>query len=338
MDAIRVKNSARIIQRNIVPASIIGAGLIVFVFSPSLPRGFIKWFLSSPILAILAFLGNARMVMMYMAFREAPRPGQDQPDTNAALQYFAATLAVYSGLFMVAGSAISLVLPVEKILYGSGQYFLWYAFRTFLGYFGENLPSTFGLCAGFFSIFFSSFYGPNIGYRKSGPTPWSNGKDMTKFFEGDFVGHIYRDSVGKRTTGYGFNIDDSTVRQALPQDVISGNRNITRNEANRLFDTLYSNAARDAKNYLGEDSFNRLNNRQKDIMTDMAYNMGFNRLSGFNNLKNSIQRGDYGKAANDMKDSRWYRQVGRRSRHHVKEFPSNQSFWGTLLSKLSSIF
>lgn len=49
-------------------------------------------------------------------------------------------------------------------------------------------------------------------------------------------------------------------------------------------------------------------------LLDMAYNMGVNSLLTFKNTLPKIQRGDYAAGAAGMRASKWFKQVGRRSR------------------------
>jgi len=49
------------------------------------------------------------------------------------------------------------------------------------------------------------------------------------------------------------------------------------------------------------------------VLVNMAFNLGRTRLSGFKNMLAAVEAKDYEKASEEMKDSRWYAQVGRRS-------------------------
>lgn len=53
---------------------------------------------------------------------------------------------------------------------------------------------------------------------------------------------------------------------------------------------------------------------RSECLLDMAYNMGVASLLGFYSTLPMIERGEYTRAAENLKSSRWYRQVGRRSR------------------------
>ena len=54
------------------------------------------------------------------------------------------------------------------------------------------------------------------------------------------------------------------------------------------------------------------------VLVNMAFNLGRNRLSKFKNMLKAVNEGDYQKAADEMVDSKWYRQVGRRSEELVE--------------------
>ena len=53
------------------------------------------------------------------------------------------------------------------------------------------------------------------------------------------------------------------------------------------------------------------------VCVNMAFNLGRNRLSKFKNMIRYVNEGNYLMAANEMIDSKWYRQVGRRSKELV---------------------
>jgi hypothetical protein len=50
----------------------------------------------------------------------------------------------------------------------------------------------------------------------------------------------------------------------------------------------------------------------------MAYNMGLDKLSTFEDTIAALNRNDFAEAAKEMVDSPWFSQVKRRSKHHVK--------------------
>lgn len=141
------------------------------------------------------------------------------------------------------------------------------------------------------------------------------GKALTKSYEG-FSPKIYTDTVGKKTIGYGFNISDRRVADLVPINVTKGLRPLEQEEADLIFNRLYSQAHQDAISYIGRETFDRLSNNQKNVIVDMSYNMGINKLSQFKKLKSALSKGNYTEASQELKNSNWYNQVGRRSKEH----------------------
>ena len=60
----------------------------------------------------------------------------------------------------------------------------------------------------------------------------------------------------------------------------------------------------------------------KAILHDMHYNLGSNGLSNFKKMNAAIDARDYKTAAKEAKDSKWYKQTGRRAKTHVQTFLS----------------
>jgi len=54
------------------------------------------------------------------------------------------------------------------------------------------------------------------------------------------------------------------------------------------------------------------------VVVNMAFNLGRNRLGKFKKFLKAVNEGSYDKAADEMIDSRWYSQVGRRSKELVE--------------------
>ena len=49
------------------------------------------------------------------------------------------------------------------------------------------------------------------------------------------------------------------------------------------------------------------------VVADMIFNLGLKRFKGFVNTNKYLLAGDYAHAADEMVDSKWYRQTGRRA-------------------------
>jgi lysozyme len=52
---------------------------------------------------------------------------------------------------------------------------------------------------------------------------------------------------------------------------------------------------------------------RRDVLINMAFNLGVSRLSGFRKMWRAIHDEDWERAADEMMDSKWARQVGRRA-------------------------
>ena len=54
------------------------------------------------------------------------------------------------------------------------------------------------------------------------------------------------------------------------------------------------------------------------ILVDLSFNLGETRLREFKKFSNAILHKQFGLAAKELKNSKWYGQVGLRAQHHVK--------------------
>lgn len=105
----------------------------------------------------------------------------------------------------------------------------------------------------------------------------------------------YTDSVGKLTIGIGRNLTDKGVSQ----DEIM---------------LMLHNDIQEVENELSFYSwFNALDEVRKLVIMDMGFNLGVPRLLRFNNMINAIRIADFRVAADEMLDSKWAKQVGKRA-------------------------
>ena len=140
--------------------------------------------------------------------------------------------------------------------------------------------------------------------------------DMIKVNEG-FVGRVYLDTVGKRTVGYGFNIDDATIARLVDEDVKSGKREMTRAEAEPiLYYVIFRTAVKDAMRFVGKDKFFTLSFGQRKAVLDMAFNLGIGRLNGFEKFRTALREGNAKQAAAELLDSKYAGQVNGRAKRN----------------------
>ncbi len=55
-----------------------------------------------------------------------------------------------------------------------------------------------------------------------------------------------------------------------------------------------------------------IKSRPKNVqmaLIDMSYNLGYSKLNTFKKMKAALEQNDYGTAADEMVDSKWYKQV-----------------------------
>lgn len=106
----------------------------------------------------------------------------------------------------------------------------------------------------------------------------------------------YRCTAGKLTIGVGRNLDD---------------RGISPDEAMYML----ANDIRDSRRELSAAFpwFDKLDDVRQAVLIDMCVNLGLSRLQGFRNTLALIGVGKYEAAAQEMLNSKWAEQVGRRA-------------------------
>lgn len=113
-----------------------------------------------------------------------------------------------------------------------------------------------------------------------------------------FRDRVYLDTVGKRTIGYGWNLDsDPMYREAADLQMKCKLEEIEQ----RLL-LLY-------------DWYPNLSQVRKDVVLNMCYNLG---VEGFGKFRQTIwylQNSRFAEAAQEMLRSRWSEQVGNRARY-----------------------
>ena len=124
-------------------------------------------------------------------------------------------------------------------------------------------------------------------------------KNMTKTFEGLRL-KPYKCTAGKLTIGYGRNLEDVGISQA---------------EADMMFERDFAMAESEVKRLLRVNGIDWecLIEQRFYVLTDMMFNMGYDRLSKFKKMLYALKKGLYEDVANEMLDSVWAKQVGNRA-------------------------
>jgi lysozyme len=110
------------------------------------------------------------------------------------------------------------------------------------------------------------------------------------------IGHLIRSSDPEYNQPVGTEVPKKRVRDVFMLDVA-----VTRIDCLRLY-----------------PNFDALPEECQLIIANMMFNMGRKRLSKFKKMRAAVNRRDWGAAADEMVDSRWYTQVPNRAKRLVK--------------------
>ena len=130
-------------------------------------------------------------------------------------------------------------------------------------------------------------------------------REQLKIDEG-CVNEIYTDHLGYPTFGIGHLIVESD-----PENGQAVGTAVSDDRVDAAFDA-------DVKVVLSEckvlyPDFDDLPEEAQQIIANMMFNLGRPRLSKFVGMKRGVDAKDWNAAADEMVDSRWYRQVGARA-------------------------
>jgi lysozyme len=112
-----------------------------------------------------------------------------------------------------------------------------------------------------------------------------------------FVEHVYNDSLGIPTIGYGFAIKDLILDEDLAEEILVRKVRHLVARVDRKFDW-----------------FVVADNDVKEVIVEMCYQMG---LSGFSKFKKTIsylEKENYLEASKEMLDSKWAKQTPNRAK------------------------
>tara|TARA_R100001460_G_scaffold50775_1_gene89245 strand:+ start:68 stop:517 length:450 start_codon:yes stop_codon:yes gene_type:complete len=121
---------------------------------------------------------------------------------------------------------------------------------------------------------------------------------------------IYLDHLSLPTCGIGHLILESDEEYGKPVGTV-----VEQERVRKLFDLDIAVTIDECK-VLYTD-FDNLPEECQHIIANMMFNMGRPRLSAFKGMKAGVDARDWGKAADEMVDSRWYTQVPNRARRLV---------------------
>lgn len=123
---------------------------------------------------------------------------------------------------------------------------------------------------------------------------------------------VYEDTKGNRTIGIGFNLEDESNKKVVKDlgldiDEIFAGKKLKEQDVLRLYNHSLRQAFSDAAKF--DPNFQSRPEPVKKAIVDMAFNLGLTKLNKFKEMRKALMQNDYNKAADEMVDSNWYKQV-----------------------------
>ena len=128
-------------------------------------------------------------------------------------------------------------------------------------------------------------------------------KDRIKTHEG-FVNYVYKDTLGKRTVGYG--------HLCTNDEKWEDGKCYTHDYLNDVFEIDFMEATKQAEELIGNLV---LEKEANEIILEMVFQLGKTGVSKFKKMWEALSGQDYNKAADEMLDSKWAKQTPDRAKH-----------------------
>lgn len=106
----------------------------------------------------------------------------------------------------------------------------------------------------------------------------------------------YKCTAGYLTIGVGRNIEERGLLDDEIDFLLDNDIEVVMNEVSVTFDWFF-----------------KLSEVRQRVVADMIFNLGLPRFKQFKNMIAALEAGDWAEAANQMMDSKWAKQVGKRA-------------------------
>tara|TARA_Y100001937_G_scaffold68456_1_gene93537 strand:+ start:113 stop:565 length:453 start_codon:yes stop_codon:yes gene_type:complete len=134
-------------------------------------------------------------------------------------------------------------------------------------------------------------------------------KAEIKRHEGEVL-EIYEDSLGYKTLGVGHLCQPSD-----PEYDWEVGTEVSQEVVDMYFEDDFDKHLAEAIHVFGtEEAFYNLPENIQHVLVNMCFNLGASRLSNFKNMLLACREHNWEQMSVEMENSRWYSQVGRRSR------------------------
>lgn len=125
--------------------------------------------------------------------------------------------------------------------------------------------------------------------------------------------NVYFCPAGHKTCGYGHNLDAKGGCGIVPNNLQVGDM-ITLAQAEELLTHDLSDTMSDIRGHI--PFFDDLDEARQDVLIDMTFNMGIGGLLKFQHMIQALSLNDYNRAADELKNSAYYHQVGDRAKEN----------------------
>ena len=134
-------------------------------------------------------------------------------------------------------------------------------------------------------------------------------KQDIKRHEGEVL-EIYEDSLGYKTLGIGH-----LCQPEDPEYKWEVGTKVSQEVVDMYYESDFDKHYKEAIHVFGnEEDFEKLPEVIQRVLVNMCFNLGGSRLSKFRNMLKACREHNWKEMSVQMQDSRWYGQVGRRSK------------------------
>lgn len=128
---------------------------------------------------------------------------------------------------------------------------------------------------------------------------------------------VYKDTRGILTIGIGFNLEDGDAQDICDHFGLNiaalknGTALLTNPQIDEIFQYQFTEATSEAMVLL--PNFTTMPDKVQAVVVDLIFNMGPTRFSEFHDTIQALKSGKWVAAAQHLKESLWYTQVGDRA-------------------------
>ena len=142
--------------------------------------------------------------------------------------------------------------------------------------------------------------------------------ELVKEAEG-FYPNTYRCPAGKLTQGYGRNLEVHPLSDEEKAE-LNEDGSVSKEVAEKwAIKELYECEYKLSQNII----YQKQTEARKAVLLDMCFNIGYSGLMKFKKMWIALGERDYAEASRQMKDSKWYTDVGTRAKRNVTIMASN---------------